>query len=269
MKASFYVLAILIIAGAGYYSYMHSLKFEELQKVRLETIDAKKAEEANAQVQVTTLKKELAVLASAEQKKVVLTQELDGLRATGASLERDVADLDNQIKGQDEEFAELEKTMKEVQEILKDLGDGITIENLPEKIQAVNDDKKQKDLKMEELNSLVSSAEKLLATNRAELDRQVKHDLQRNTNIGHNSQEAVISSVNQDWGFVVIGAGSNTGFTPQTTLIIKRDGRIIGRLQPSSIEPGQTIAEIDFKTLAPGVRVQPGDRVILEKPITR
>ena len=198
-----------------------------------------------------------------------LTQSLSALKATGASLEREVADLDNTIKGQDEEFAELEKTMKEVQEILKGLGDGITIENLPEKIQAVTDDKKQKDLKMEELNVLVDKAEKLLATNRAELDRQVKHDLQRNTNIGHNSMEAVISSVNQDWGFVVIGAGSNTGFTPQTTLLIKRDGRVIGRVQPSSIEPGQTIGEIDFKTLAPGVRLQPGDRAILEKPITR
>jgi hypothetical protein len=40
-------------------------------------------------------------------------------------------------------------------------------------------------------------------------------------------------------------------------------------VQPSSIEPGQTIGEIDFKTLAPGVRIQPGDRAILERPITR
>lgn len=269
MKASFYVLAILIIAGAGYFTYEHSRKFEELQKIRLETIKTNKDEDATAQATVADLRKELATLAAAEQKKVELTQELSALKATGATLERNVADLDGTIKEQDAEFAELDKTMKEVQEILKDLGEGITIENLPEKIQAVNDDKKQKDLKMEELNTLVGTAEKLLATNRAELDRQVKHDLQRNTNIGHNSREAVISSVNQDWGFVVIGAGSSTGFTPQTTLLIKRDGRVIGRVQPSSIEPGQTIGEIDFKTLAPGVRVQPGDRVILEKPITR
>jgi hypothetical protein len=37
-------------------------------------------------------------------------------------------------------------------------------------------------------------------------------------------------------------------------------------VRPSAIEPTQTIAEIDFKTLADGVRIQPGDRVILTKP---
>ena len=56
------------------------------------------------------------------------------------------------------------------------------------------------------------------------------------------------------------------GFTPQTTLIVKRDGRLIGRVRPSKIEPTQTIADIDFSSLAVGVRIQPGDRVMLMKP---
>jgi orotidine-5'-phosphate decarboxylase len=47
---------------------------------------------------------------------------------------------------------------------------------------------------------------------------------------------------------------------------VKRDGRLIGKVNPSSIEPTQTIAEIDFKTISPGVRIQPGDSVILAKP---
>jgi chromosome segregation ATPase len=189
MKASFYVLAILIIAGAGYFTLEHKRKFEDLQKDRLLTIETNKEVDANAQVEVNSLKKERAILAAAEQKREELTLSIASLKATGASLERDVAQLDSAIRGQDEEFAELEKTMKEVQEILKGLGDDITIDNLPEKIQVVKDDKKQKELKMEELNLLIEKAEKLLATNRAELDRQVKHDLQRNTNIGHQQRE--------------------------------------------------------------------------------
>jgi hypothetical protein len=39
-------------------------------------------------------------------------------------------------------------------------------------------------------------------------------------------------------------------------------------VRPSSIEPTQTIAEIDFDTLATGVRLQPGDRVITAKSAT-
>jgi hypothetical protein len=80
--------------------------------------------------------------------------------------------------------------------------------------------------------------------------------------------ESVVTAVNQDWGFLVIGAGSNSGFTPQTSLIVQRDGRLIGRVRPSSIEPTQTIAEIDFKSIATGVRIQPGDRVMLATPAT-
>jgi hypothetical protein len=49
-------------------------------------------------------------------------------------------------------------------------------------------------------------------------------------------------------------------------LIVQRDGRRIGRVRPSSIEPTQTIGEIDFESLATGVRIQPGDRVILATP---
>ena len=78
--------------------------------------------------------------------------------------------------------------------------------------------------------------------------------------------EAVVTAVNQDWGFLVIGAGSNSGFTPQTGLLVERDGQMIGEVRPSSIEPNQTIAEINLESLASGVRLQPGDRVILAEP---
>jgi hypothetical protein len=43
---------------------------------------------------------------------------------------------------------------------------------------------------------------------------------------------------------------------------------MVGRVIPSSIEPTQTIAEIDFKSLAVGVRIQPGVRVILADPVS-
>lgn len=68
---------------------------------------------------------------------------------------------------------------------------------------------------------------------------------------------------------MVIGAGSNVGFTPQTKLLVKRDGVLIGRINPTSIEPSQTIAEIEASSLAPGTSIQPGDRVILAVPAAR
>jgi hypothetical protein len=268
MKAILYVVAILAAGGAAYFTLEHSRKFEELQKVRLSTIKTNKEVSANADVKEKELKDEKAVLANAEQKREELTQSISALKSSGSTMEREVADLDNTLTGQKEEFVELEKTMKEVADILKSLGDDINIDNLGDKIQQIEDDKKARIAKLEELETLVASAEKLLATNRAEVDRLVKRRIERSARIGRNSMESVVTAVNQDWGFLVIGAGSNSGFTPQTSLIVERDGRLIGRVRPSSIEPTQTIAEIDFKSIATGVRIQPGDRVMLATPAT-
>jgi hypothetical protein len=143
----------------------------------------------------------------------------------------------------------------------------VTLDTLPDKIQQIDDDKKAKQTKLEELEVLVGGAEKSLATSSAELDRLTKRMIERNVRIGRNSMDAVVTAVNQDWGFLVIGAGSNSGFTPQTGLLVERDGRKIGRVRPSAIEPTQTIAEIDLGSLSSGVRLQPGDRVILAQPV--
>ena len=133
-------------------------------------------------------------------------------------------------------------------------------------IEEFENKKREQQTKLDELETLTTAAEKVYATNRAELDRVMKRDLERTSRSASGSTESVISAVNQDWGFLVIGAGSNSGFTPQTPLIVQRDGKVLGRVRPSSIEPTQTIAEIDFDTLAAGVRIQPGDRVMLAKP---
>lgn len=268
MKAILYVVAILVAGGAAYFTLEHSRKFDELQKDRLKTIKTDKEVSANADVKEKELKDAKAELATSEQKREEVTQSISALKSSGATLERDVAELDGTLKQQQDEFAELEKTMKEVAEILKSLGEDITLDNLAEKIQQVEDDKKAKIASLEEKTTLVATAEKKLASNRTELDRLVKRKIDRNANISRNSMESVVTAVNQDWGFLVIGAGSNSGFTPQTALIVQRDGRMIGRVRPSAIEPTQTIAEIDFNSLATGVRLQPGDRVILAKPNT-
>ena len=268
MKAIFYVVAILAAGGATFFTLEHKKKFEVLQKDRLATIAENKKVSADADVTEKNLKDEKALLAKAEQKREELTQSITTLKSTGSGLERDVASLDDTLKAQDAEFEELKKTLEEVNKILADLGGNVTLDSLPETITQIEEDKKARQAKLDELETLVSGAEKLLEKNRSELDRLVKRKVERNSHIGRNSMEAVITAVNQDWGFLVIGAGSNSGFTPQTSLIVQRDGRMIGRIRPSSIEPTQTIAEIDFNSLATGVRIQPGDRVMLAKPNT-
>ena len=266
MKAIAYVVAIIILGGAAYFTFDHTNKFVALEKVRLETIATNTQVSASADAKEADLRKAKEELNAAQQTREELSQALESFKATLLQVKNESSDLDTTLKDQDAEFAELNKTLEAVAAALKELGEGITLENLPEKIQQLEDDRKARQQKLEELETLVASAQKSLATKREEIDRLVRRETQRSARIGRNAMEAVVTAVNQDWGFLVIGAGSNSGFAPQTPMLVQRDGRMVARITPSAIEPTQTIAEIDFKSMASGARIQPGDRVILAKP---
>ncbi len=268
MKPILYSVVILAASGAAVFSVIQYNKFVALEKDRTETIATKNQTIADADVADKNIKEEKRKLAISQEKREMLTQSVSSLKSTGNALANDLAKLQEDIKGQDEEFAHLNKALEEVNNILAALGGGVTFDTLPEKIQEIEDDKKAKQTKLEELGVLVEGAEKSVATSRSELDRLVKRLIDRNSRIGRNSMGAVVTAVNQDWGFLVIGAGSNSGFAPQTPLLVERDGRMIGRVRPSAIEATQTIAEIDLESLSSGVRLQPGDRVILAQPVT-
>lgn len=268
MKAILYIVAIVAACGAAVLSFTHSNKFKALEIDRLGTISTNKETTASADAADTEIKKEKALLAASQEKQELLTQSVSSLKSTGSSITTKIAQLKEDLTGQDEEFAQLNKALDEVNVILADLGGGVTLDTLPEKIQEIEDDKKAKQIKLEELEVLITGSEKTLASSRAELDRLAKRMVERNSRISRNAMGAVVTAVNQDWGFLVIGAGANSGFTPQTSLLVERDGRRIGQVRPSSIEATQTIAEIDLESLAAGVRIQPGDRVILAKPST-
>lgn len=269
MKAILYILAILVTCGAAYYSFDHSVKFKDQQKLRLDAIATNKVVTATAEGTEKELKDEQGVLKTVKDEREVTTQSIAALKSNEIGLKRQVGELDGTLEEQNAEIAALEKALEEVKLILKDLGDDITIDNLSEKIDKITEDKKALERQLEDKETLVAAAEKRLAGNKAEANRLTDKKMERNKRMGNNALEAVITGVNQDWGFVVIGAGSNTGFTPQTSLLVKRDGRLIGRVRPTAIEPTQTVADIDLESLAAGVRLQRGDRVILAKPETR
>jgi hypothetical protein len=264
MKTILYIVAVVTAFAASFFSFSHSRKFDALQKTSDGSIATKVITESKkADADIADEKKQLA---DAKEKQELLNQSVSSLKSAGIALNADLAKLKTEEATQNEDFAQLDNALAEVNTTLAGLGGGVTLDTLPEKIQEIEADKAAKQKKLEELEALVAGADKSLATNRAEMERLSKRTAERNARIAGNSIEAVVTAVNRDWGFLLIGAGSNSGFTPQTTLLVERDGRKIASVRPSAIEPNQTIAEIDLKALASGVSLLPGDRVILAKP---
>ncbi len=267
MKFIFPILAIFVCLGAAYFTLSQSGKFTDVQAARIEATDTNRVVSAKADAADANIKKEEALLDASKDALALATQSASALESNIASLKNDVSKLDSQLAAQESDKEELQKTLEEVEKILANLGGGeVDIDTLPDKITELKASLEDKRTKAEELETLIEGAEKSLVTKRKDVKSIKTRLAARNERIARNAMEARITAVNQDWGFIVIGAGKNSGFTPQTTLLVKRDGRLIGKVNPSAIEPTQTIAEIDLDSLSPGVRIQPGDSVILAKP---
>ncbi|MFK7851994.1 MAG: hypothetical protein AB8D78_13545 [Akkermansiaceae bacterium] len=265
MKFIFPILAILVSLGAVYFTLTESEKFENIQGERLEAISTNKTVTRTADaldVKNTELQENLD---TAKNNLELAIQNNNALESTGNALKNEVQKLAGQLAAQEEEIGKLNEAIKNIEQGFAGMGD-VTIDNLPDKVAEINENLKTKRAEAERLQEEIEGATARLATKREEVQRLVQRKTARNKRISLNSMEARITAVNQDWGFVVIGAGSNSNFTPQTSLLVKRDGRLIGSVSPSAIEPTQTIADIDLESLVPGVRLQPGDRVILAKP---
>lgn len=266
MKFIFPILAILVCGGAAYFSLDHSAKFEAVQGQRLEAISTNEQVMANIDKEQALKDNNEKLLDEAKDRRALATQSVEILQADNNQLKNDDAKLDIRIAEQDKEFEQLNEAIEEVRLILSGLGEDVNIDNIGTKVTEIQEDIVEKKKKLEELNTLVDGAEKRLSTSKDEVARLVDRKNARSERIKRNAMTARVTAVNQDWGFLVIGAGANSGFTPQTALLIKRDGKLIGRVTPSAIEKTQTIADIDLDSLAPGVRIQRGDTVILAKP---
>jgi chromosome segregation ATPase len=166
MKSILYIIAILLAGGAAFFSIKQSGKFKEAQQTRLETIAEHKQVASAADATEKQLKDLKSSLVAADAKKEEITQKLDALKSAGATIERDVGGLDNTLKNQEGDFEELNKTKDELSRIMSDLGGDVNIETLGDKIKEFDESKKTQETKLEELETLTTAAEKLLATNR-------------------------------------------------------------------------------------------------------
>lgn len=265
MKNIFYIIALVIIAAAAFFSFTFKGKFEEQQQIRLDTISDNETVSANADATEEERDNEIKVRDSKIEEKELVQAEIDNLKAKERQFRRQLGEIEAKLEEQNEELAQLQEALDNARKALEELGiDGdVSAETIAGVIKDLEDQEKELLAEVEELSTQIEGAENKLSDNRAEIARLATRKAQRDSRIRRNAMQSVVTAVDQDWGFVVIGAGSRTGFTPQTRLIIQRNGRRIAEVKPSSIEASQTIAEIDWDTLAPGVRIQPGDRVLL------
>lgn len=266
MKFVFLILVIVVSAVASYFTVTQTEKFQALQDLRIETNDTIVSVSAQIDKRLAEIKVQEAIREEKRNERAEAQSSVATFKSENGSIENQLVGLDAKLSAQEAQLGELKQVLEGVKTEFAQVNIEVTLGSINDDFKGLTTSIENKQGTDAGLDDAIAKDEKKLADKRAEIDRYNGRIQARDLRIAQNETEARVTAVNHDWGFIVIGAGSNSGFMPDTRLLIKRDGHLIGTVKPTAIELTQTIADIDFNSLSPGVRFQPGDEVILAKP---
>ena len=260
MKNIFYIISVLVIGAAAFFSWSNG------EKIKAEIASFEKTEQTKITVEknIAKTKGELedteGALADAEQLNSDLEAEKENELGKEGQFKRSLDKFQVAIEEADAELVKLAELEEKIKEKLGDL----QWDQIPSKIQELKDDRKRKGDDLDQLIALTEKLEKELAKKQGDLTDKSGRLSEMRRRIALNSKVGAITVVDVDWGFVVVNLGSNnSNIVPESELLVTRGGRLLGRLKPNSVELNQTVCDLNIRDLTPGVRIQPGDRVTL------
>jgi len=270
MKSILYIVAIVaILAGSGL-SYKSMKAFDDLKTQR----EALASGNINKKAKIKTAKKEVkdmeAQLKVARAKLDDAEAGRDNAKSNLKLSKKEAGTWKSKIAGQQEKLDENKSLIAQIEkafEGIEGLGE-VDLKQIPALVQKLEDDLKNANKKIEELNVLTAASKTRVAANSEQIKSLDARIVKRASRIKANSVEGSITAVNHDWGFVTVQVPSVMPVDPASKLIIKRGMTYIGNLNINTIEGSRIVADIDYQSMTPGMVVQPGDHVILTKPVT-
>lgn len=269
MKLILYIIALVAIAGAAGYSMTNIEKHEQ----QLADTKAKQLQVKKKKKQVSDKEEELKTEQAARE---VAKKSENRLTADKGLKEKDVRDESKLSASYDDDLADLVGQKDEVQKALDQIKEAFKGENIPlDQVESFVTDleNKKKDLNKDNvvLEQEVSVFSSAVEENNAILNDFMLSQLKRRKNLDSNRVSSLITAVDSEWGFVVVKPHADAVINQDSKLVVIRGSKHIGRLTINAIEQeaGRVLANIDYSSLASGMRIRPGDRVILSKPLTQ
>lgn len=258
-------VALLCSLAAAFFSYSNMNKAIAVQKQNVKLSASIDKLNKNINETTTTITKQTEVRDGEETQKGKLTGQRMDIESQVSATKAELPRREQKIKKQTQDLENYDKALAEIQEVLGDVGVEDP-EEIEQAIQQMEQDKIALRKELEETETLVAAAQERVEAAEGRLGRLGKTLSDRRDGIVRNTVETTIVAVNNDWGFVVVGAGKSQGFNADQALLVKRGNTYVARLAVVSLENNRIIADIAPDSLAPGARVMPGDRVIIETP---
>jgi len=255
-----YSLAIVAIAVSGFLGWNAKEKYEAKVKDRIELQGQNKNLTASISKEETnrdtaTEAKDLALDEASKAK-----AELEAAKGSGAEKAKTLESVSSNLEVAAAEKKKIDASM----EALRGKFPGIELGEVPRVVKELEASQKKLVGEEEDASLVKKRLEEDIAKNLAESSRIVEKINQSIKRVEGNTFQATIVAVDNDWNFVVIGAGEKSGLTGDSKLLIQRDGRLLGRLLISKLEPNTAVADVEPGSLRNGVALQAGDQVILE-----
>ena len=264
MKTIFYILSVLIILASAYFAFENKNKLDDQITIFNEQRATNEIVGANTAKTQTSLDDTNAALVTAKGERAKAEARKESEKSKSENLAKTIDRYSGEIEGYDAELAGFDQIEKQVKELME--GQEITFEEIPAELENLKNKRKGLDKEFEELEIIIAGLEKNVATNREEISTQTDRLVLMRQRIARNAQQGRITSVDPVWGFVIVNLGSkNSNVDEESDFLVYRNNVFLGRLDIQSIEPNQTISDVDLKNLRPGQRLLPGDTVILAK----
>jgi len=265
MKILLYILSIAVICFGGFLTVGNRTKFLNEQALFEETKRAKEKKEEENTVMV-------GLRDTLEQDAKDTQNQINESDAEIGLVEPELANIEKSIKETEAKILESETELKTYEDLITGIEEvfeeRVDIDEVPEKIKELQTENAEK---VDAYNSLVIVNDKL--TEKVAKENLEKKKIDANlasikTRVAYNALTATITSVNSDWGFVIINAGTeNSTIEPNTELVVKRGSQYLGKIKVAQVEANKTICDIDGSGI--GSLLRAGDKVILNKAVVK
>jgi hypothetical protein len=257
MTKVFFILSAVIMLVSAFFAFQNGREYVAVRNsVTMINLDVQKAlTEANNNVtKVTQANGEIAKVQS----------ELDVENEKVKSQKLKLAQVENDLRRDQDAFDSSNKKLAELKMRLDKLPQGMKPETMVEEINSMKKATAETEAATEIKRKEADGEQEKIANARRAYEEVMKKIDDRKKSFDRNSLVARVVAVNNAWGFVVVDAGQNRGITEATKFLVTRGNQTVGKLSIVSVQKDRTVANILPETIANGLSIAPGDRVILE-----
>jgi hypothetical protein len=248
-------VSIALLMLSVLFGFLNNSKMKGLRNQLAEASSARDVATAARSTSDRKLKSREKEFSAANDKATAAEQKATSAEAELTKAQNEKAELESKLQASEGQVADLQKRVADATVSGGAGTDGTGPNDMKNQLE---DTKKQLEAAEQE-KSVLADKVKAAQDRVAAMEEEKKR---RESGTNQAGVHGTVLAVNQAYNFVVLSVGERQGVVPNSELLVMRSGVLIGKIRVSSVEPTTSIGDIITNSLARGVQVQPGDKVV-------